>query len=746
MFRSLGRMIVVVVLGVVLMGCDSSLPVWDGTFGQPVARPEHPRPDFRRDGFINLNTRWRFAYDSENLGVKQGRPAGRGLWPEKIQLPYAWEAPLGGLVPAHKGVYSFLEALTDDNYRGVAWYRLTLPGVLPDKKGKDWWLVIGAVDFRAEVYVNGALAVMHEGGYAPVEVNLTPFLRADRKPDIVVRVEDFTEDNGRLQPVGKQGSTWYTRTSGIWQTVYLEPRPASWIRHYRVRWDGTQAVVEVDWQGADHVSLAVSASRDGDPAGSVLLQGAGGHLEGALPIANPRQWFPGEPNLYDLTLQLDDGKTADEVQGYFGLVSWGTDWLPDQSPADTTDPANQYKVLTANGRPIFLRCVLDQSYWPKGIYTAPSEEAIRADVRLAKSFGFNCLRIHIKSDEPVKYKIAAEEGLLIVYDIPSLDIAVRNVPGFKGRQYFAEGLREAILRDRHHPAIAAWVVFNENWGLSTLGQSAAIDPFGDNPEIQKWIDKMVQLTRSLDPYRPLEDNSAGGLVGRYEHIGNTDFNSFHFYGEDPGVWRNELATQAALTFPGSMANFVGGATQTGQVWWNSEFASFSTVGGVEGAQVYCDLFAILNEMRRVPKLTGFVLTELTDVEFELNGLVHYDRSPKPDLCQRDGVALRDVLGDDFVAFDWLPGSEVSAVVTVSVPLQVSWWGSVQPRTVRLGWWQKGTQIGSTVTRNVAARAWHNVALSIPIPAPVAGAYNLVAELLDEQGARLAANRIKVKID
>lgn len=722
-------------VALLIFSCDSPKP-WDGTFPEPVARPEHPRPDFRRNTFINLNTKWDFAYDPDDRGLREEWFKREDVWTHKIQVPFAWEAPLSGLVPPHEGPYTIFETLQAKTYRGVGWYRLKLPGRLPQTKGLNWHLIFGAVDFKSTVWINDKQATEHEGGYDPFSVNLADWAGPNDVPEIVLRVEDFTELNDYAQPVGKQGGVWYTRTSGIWQTVYLEQRPKFYLAGLRLN----------TYMGVQEVAIEPQFS--GTPQGEFKLDST----------EEPGSFNPGEstaccwwenpnPHVQEIAVRLTDERgTPDVVHTYFGK----RDLHILRTQTETRMNAAYYhapiesSVLAVNLYPRYLRCVLDQSYYPDGIYTAPSVDRIRADLELAKSFGFNCIRLHIKMDEPIKYRIADELGLYVVYDIPALDLQAENLPGFKGRDYFEHTLRAAIERDANHPSIIAWTIFNENWGLLSNGSLTNPVPMGDNPEIQKWVKDMVTLARSLDPTRPVEDNSAGGVTQRFEHI-DTDLNSFHYYGNDMAKFREFLQTESDGTYPGSPRNFVGGAVQDGDPWWNSEFASFSALGGTEGPGIYCDLFGLLNEMRRFPKLVGYVLTQLTDVEYERNGLVNYDRSPKPDLCARFGVSLKDVLGEDFIAFDWLPNHELGAGATIHVPLRYSHWSgsTIEPRKVRLSW-ENAAPVEWTLASYAPYDATTVESPDFITPADP-GDHTLIAEVFDAQGKRTCANRLTVTI-
>lgn len=714
-----------------------------------VVRPEHPRPDLRRDTFVNLNVRWDFAFDPDDVGLDAGWAGRDDVWDHEIQVPFAWDAPLSGVAPDPRGEYGLGATLEPDTYRGVAWYRLRLPPGLPrPEEGRHWWIVFGAVDFHADVFVDGREAASHDGGYAPFAVDLTA-AGAGEAPTIVVRVEDDPEHGALDQPVGKQGSVWYTRTSGIWQTVYLETRPAYFLTHLAAIPDLAAGAVTVEATlnrpAAAHV--VATAALDGREVGRGEADTAGADpVSIRLSLTDVRPWAPEHPTLYDLTLEVhgEDGGT-DRVRAYFGLAEVGTGWLPGRAPEDGAAPADQGKAFLLNGEPRLLRCVLDQSYNPGGVYTAPDLALIREDLETARRLGFNCIRLHIKTDEPVKLRLADELGLLVVQDIPSLDMFAKNVPGFSGRRWFEEGMRDAILRDRIHPSILMWVVFNENWGLDATGD-ALLHPktLAEDADLQAWVRETVAEARRLDPTRPVEDNSAGGAVGVFEHL-DTDSNSFHWYQNDAAGWRDFLATQAADTFPGSTAHFVGGAVQDGDPWWTSEFANDNVLGANHDPGLYCNLYGMFNELRRRPRLAGFVLTQLTDVEYEESGLLTYQRDDK-DLCVRGGVGLADVAGDAFVGFEWLPDHAVPAGEPVDVPLFFSDWtpgGALGPLTAHLAW-DDAAAVGDWA---VPAAPYDVAAFEATgVRAPTApGAHTLVAEVRDAAGARICASWIAVEV-
>jgi hypothetical protein len=528
--------------------------------------------------------------------------------------------------------------------------------------------------------------------------------------------------------------------------VYLEARPAAHLTSLRIVPDpaGARATVSVTTSTAEAAELRLTALLDGFEMGSAsaVVDAGRGTLE--LPLDRVELWDVDSPTLYTLSAELigADG-VVDRVASRFGLVTVESDWLPGHSPADTDDPAEQYRALYVNGEPRYLRCVLDQGYYPDGVYTAPSAEAIRADLERAKALGFNCIRVHVKVDEPLKYRLADELGLYVVYDMPTLDIRANNTgDAFAGRANVEQLFREAIARDANHPSIVTWVLFNENWGLMETGGISGATPLADSATNQAWLGEMVSLARELDPTRPVEDNSAGGgAVGVYEHL-DTDLNTFHFYTADANIMREALDERAAQTFVGSSDSFVGGATQAGQPWMLSEFGAFSVIDG--GDETLCDLFPLLNEIRRQPKLTGYTLTQLTDVEYEENGLFTYDRRSK-DLCPRAGVELADLLADDFVAVELLPSTILGAGLTIDVAITITSWsiGALETWSVAASWDDDAPSANLDVELSPTQALTTSIAIETPA---TTGAHTLVLELKDATGSVRARNRVDLVIE
>jgi beta-galactosidase/beta-glucuronidase len=338
---------------------------------------------------------------------------------------------------------------------------------LPDRwRGQRVWLCFGAVDHHATVWVNGVQVGEHEGGYSEFRFDITPQVRFDRPNTVVVRVEDRTE---RETPLGKQVPDWYTSVSGIWQTVWLEATGAARIESFQIAPLADEAGVPtgvVEFRVAldreavrEPLQLELRSRNRAFPAVRFGILETDAEKTFRLTLENPRLWSPSSPYLYPFELRLlsADGKRVyDAVQGYFGVrtVRWGK----------YGDAEHSFVLL--NGKPIYLRGVLDQSYNPDGLYTAPDDEFLKRDIELAKRAGFNMMRIHIKADEPRKLYWADKLGMLIQADIPCF-----FTPSERARALFEKTLRDQIRRDFNHPSIIAWTIFNEEWGLGRLSET-----------------------------------------------------------------------------------------------------------------------------------------------------------------------------------------------------------------------------------------------------------------------------------
>jgi hypothetical protein len=690
-----------------------------------VPRPEHPNPGAVREHWANLNGPWQFRFDDQDEGRRAEwfKPGAAG-YERTITVPFGWESELSG-IHQPKGAPK------------VGWYRrsVTIPEDFP--KGDRVWLHFGAVDWQADVWVNGQHFATHEGGYSPFSTDITDALKPGEPAAVVVRVYDPTD---RSLPTGKQVG-WYTPTSGIWQTVWLESRPKSHIADFTVKTeiDPARATIELQLAGLSDGEYTPSA-RSEDPSiqipttETIKVSGAGRDGAGQarvtinLPVSKPRLWSPEAPNLYQVALELKspDGR-VDAVKTYFGLrtISRGK-----QGDAP-------FERVLLNGKPIYLRGALDQSFNPKGIYTAPDDAFLKHDIELAKSFGLNFLRIHIKPDEPRRLYWADKLGLLIMEDMPN---TWEQNP--TARAAWEKTMREVVARDRNHPAIFCWVDFNETWGLGKPEQYKA------DRDTQDWVRTMVAETRKLDPTRLVEDNSPCN----YDHVDATDLNSWHFYIDDDARARQHIQDVVARTEPGSAFNYCPGLTQSTAPLINSEYGSVSAGGG--DRDVSWGFRDLTTQLRKYPKIQGYIYTELSDIEWEHNGFVNYDRTPKDFGYDAfvPGMTVADLQGPDFIGYDSLPAIVARPGETINVPLFVSHYSERQ-EAPKLRWWVSGVDgDGNRVELEPQERRaiWspYGVTAQKPVkfkiaPGPFVGAVALSLE--DSAGHRLAANFVNVVV-
>ncbi len=648
-------------------------------------RPEHPRPDFERPQWMTLNGKWDFGFDAK--------------FGQTITVPFCWESELSGI--AKKG-------------ETTGWYRKTFT-IPSDWKGKHAWLHFDAVDEEAQVWVNGKDLGTHHGGYSPFEFDLNNVVKPGDTAAVVVRAFDPTDQE---LPVGKQTPGWYTYTSGIWQTVWLEARPEVYIKSFTLtpRHDGDRWLLDVDAAGDFSGSLLIAGIT------STPFKFENGHAHGSVEIKNPKLWTPDTPYLADITLQAGD----DRVKTYFGLRTISRGKFGDLT----------HESIFLNGQPVYWRGALDQSFNPKGIYTAPSDEFLKHDMELAKAAGIQFLRIHIKADEPRRLYWADKLGMLIMQDMPSASFQNPSK-----RSAWEETMRATIARDRNHPSIFAWVAFNETWGLSYFHDTQPRYPL--NVDTQKWVESMWKEMKALDPSRLVEDNSAD----KRDHVA-TDINSWHFYIDDYARAKQAIENVVTNTFSGSNFNFVKDRAQDTAPLINSEYGSVGAGGG--DRDVSWGFHFLTNELRRHEKVQGYIYTELSDIEWEHNGFYNYDRSAKEFGYDAfvPSMTTRDLQGEDFIGYDDPP---MMKPPVFSLPVFVSHF-SARADQPTLRWWLTGTDdFGAPVSTPPQTqpvkwerlRVTNQTPLEVRVPGsrPFTGA--VAMELLDSTGKRIAANFVNV---
>ncbi len=624
-----------------------------------LPRPEYPRPDRQRSfveghDWLNLNGPWQFRFDSENDGrdLRWFDPA-TGGWEEQIIVPFCWESLAAwgqGDAAGNDNYYAtrvFRDPLsvTRQNHRSalryeIGWYRreVRIPRRGP-WEGKRVILTVGAADFFSDGWCNGHHLGHHEGGYTPFEFDLTQALgepAADgfSRATIVLRVED-PMDNSE-QPVGKQWR-WYTTTSGIWQTVFLEPRHATHLRPFRISPDLDRGTARFElpcsaWDPGDTVEVETRPPGEAPAHTEILPIDPGTHAASAEIAAPGRvKWDHTNPQLYYVKLRLKrGGAVLDEVQTYFGLRKISTE-LAHGDPGDDSAPA----ALCLNNEPVYLRGALHQSFYPDGVYTAGDASVLRNDIAHAKKSGFDFLRIHIKIDDPLLLHYADTMGILLMLDFPNFGEG-GDTP--LGRRRYEDMMRRAVERDYNHPAVIAWCLFNETWGFG--GQVELVKLFGPregavheeakrlaNQDALQWVQHTWELAKTLDSTRLIEDMS----VVFWEHLdyyahGDTDINSWHFYVNDYAKAREHIEKVVHSTYAGSMFNYAEGYAQKQQPLITSEYGG---IGALDGdVDVSWSFKFLTNELRRQPKLSAYVFTQLHDVEWEYNGFLNYDRTAK----------------------------------------------------------------------------------------------------------------------
>lgn len=709
----------------------------------------HPRPDLRRDAWLDLSGTWEFAFDPEDRGLNEEWQRPGTPFPDRITVPFPWESPAawgeaasagdarffsprGYIDPLQQPSATVLRGEWHDIRRSarrhtIGWYRTSLRvpegWQTPDRRV---YLVVGAANWETRVFCNGLQVGSHEGGYTPFSVELSGALRpAGEENTLVIRV--WHPDDPDL-PGGKQ-HWWYERSSGIWQAPYLEARPEGHLNHLRVTPDADAEKVRIEVgicpvAGNFEVRATARSPRGDIRAATVICPGCERRtLE--LPLGpGVDLWSPDAPNLYALTVEVAApaaGEDAtDTVHSYFGVRTVSTGVLP-----GTDTPA-----LLLNGEPLYLRTALHQSFHPAGVYAYGDGQTIRADLEAARAAGLNGLRIHIKVDDPRVYYWADRLGLAILYDLPN---TARQT--LEARRLWERVLREAVERDANHPSILLWVLFNETWGLDRQ------PGYKQDRDTQEWVAAMVDLARRLDHSRLVEDNSPCNE----DHV-VTDVNSWHFYINDYARARAHIADVVARTHPGSPWNYVPGRTQAGAPLLNSEYGGIGAGSGDKDVS-FC-LKWLTNELRLHEKIGGYVYTELTDLEWEHNGLLRYGRLPK-----EFPYPLPDVLGADVLLLDAAPVLAAAPGDTLRLPVLVGISSGRTDSTGTIHWSVEGVDSSGRAVRGAAgerpaAYRTHRVTANgeVEIALPVlTGVYRVTLTLRDAAGRRVCGTYTDVVV-
>jgi beta-galactosidase/beta-glucuronidase len=570
---------------------------------ESVPRPEYPRPQLVRSDWMNLNGIWGFAIDDNNIGLQERWFADKKL-PRSILVPFSLESPNSGI--------------NDRSFHPCVWYQRTVD--IPENwRDRCILLRFGAVDYRATVWVNGIVVAQHEGGHTPFSCDITAELGQGRA-SIVVRAEDPPTD--RYIPRGKQHweaepvSIFYSRTTGIWQTVWLEPVPVSHIQNIRItpRNEGSVHVEAKIHNPQPSQSVTITISERGRNLATGMSLTDGPRASVAARLSHPRLWSPNSPQLYDLRVELHgpDGR-VDAIESYYGYRSIST----------------QDGKILLNGEPIYLRTALDQGYWPESNLTPPSDEAIQADIQRAKEFGFNGVRKHQKVEDPRYLYWADRLGLLVSAEMANAYLFNEDAVARITHEWI-----EVVNRDYNHPSIVIWVPLNESWGVPQITDARQ----------QAHLRALYYLTKSLDDTRLVIDNDG------WEHTEATDLFAIHDYtktGEEfYRRFQNVKRDGMPLPLYGKLY-LAPGHKYNGSPIFLSEFGGIGYVPledvakvpgnswGYSGVERSADsalerIRGLYQAIAHIREIAGICYTQLYDVEQEVNGLMTYDRRLKFD--------------------------------------------------------------------------------------------------------------------
>ena len=568
-----------------------------------IPRPEYPRPQLVREEWLNLNGEWKFQYGTDSKGEER-------LWHLTGQLDRNIIVPF-----VHQSV---LSGIGDSDQIDNVWYSRTF--TVPESWGERRIILhFGAVDYEATVWINGQLVGQHRGGFTSFSFDITKACRYDKENLLVVRAYDPISPE---IPSGKQSDResygcYYTRSTGIWQTVWLEPVNHADIErpHINASLSGSMVHMTVPVRGdVEAAWLQAEIISQSELVCSYDARVVDGIAQFDILIPDPIAWESGCPHLYDVQFKLfDGGILVDSAKSYFGM----------------RDIEVSGNGLLLNGKPFITRGILDQGFWPDGLYTAPSDDELRLDIERAMELGFNSARFHQKVFEERAFYWADVLGYPVWAEYPDWGCNL-SLPGT--RINVKQEWLEAVARDISHPSIIIWTPFNERFA----------DSYYEDKDQHNFVREVVKATKELDPTRPISSSSGFG------HIEETDIADPHDYEHDGrilkeryrhGNWHGSLplATHGFHTFA-KKERYNGQPviiSEMGGMWWHPKGPTYCNEWGygkcpesqAEFVSKYRELIMALLECESI---YGFVYTQLTDIEQEANGLFFADRTPKFD--------------------------------------------------------------------------------------------------------------------
>lgn len=545
-----------------------------------IPRSEHPKPQFCRENWLNLNGTWQFEIDHGNSGEARGLHLPDAVYSRTITVPFCPESKLSGV------------AYTD--FMAAVWYKRNIVITKEQLTGRVV-MHFGAVDYQCTLFVNGKQVGTHKGGYSSFSFDITGFVK-EGENTLTVRAVDDTRSS--LIPSGKQSERYqgyaclYTRSTGIWQTVWLEFTPITYIRsiQYRPQPQDGSVTITVDLAGC--ASLCLDITYQGKPMGKAEREKAQGLLTVTIPLNETHLWEVGKGRLYDVTATYGE----DVVTGYFGLRCVSMSGM---------------KFLL-NGKSVFQRLVLDQGYYPDGIYTAPTDKDLEDDVLRSIAMGFNGARLHQKIFEERFLYYCDKHGYMVWGEYPSWGVKTGDPALLHA---FLPEWMETVQRDFNHPSIIGWCPFNET----------------HPDQFRETIRMAYRVTKALDPTRPCIDTSG------HAHV-ETDIFDLHDYDQNPVTFTARYADFAAGGQFAQPDYFVNMQTYGGQPVFISEYGGIRWTDDQKGwgygdspktRDEFMERFRKLAEAQlNNPNFFGLCYTQLTDVEIEQNGLYTYDRVAK----------------------------------------------------------------------------------------------------------------------